>query len=46
METREILWIVVGMPVLFFIIFFLIDMGATMFKRLDRFIGVISGGKK
>jgi len=46
MKTREILWIVVGMPILFFIIFFLIDVGVAMFKRLDRFLEVVSGGEE
>ena len=46
MSRSDILKLLVAIPIVFFIFYFLIDVGLTMFKRLDTFLGVIPSGKE
>lgn len=46
MSRSDVLKLLVALPIVFFIFYFLIDVGLSMFKRLDKFLGVISGGKE
>ena len=46
MSRSDIFKLLVAVPIVFFIFYFLIDVGFSMFKRLDKFLGVIPGGKE